>query len=286
MDMTYLGYMAMFALLLANALDLFGAEAANTEAAGGDGEEPPVPTYVPEDFTAEVIGSAGADALTAPEGGRDMAWSLGAGDDRLTASEGDDYAEGGAGNDRLFLEEGDDIALGGEGGDLMRGGAGADSLAGGSGADTLLGGDGADLLLGGDGNDVLSGYGADRSQAEGSAAVDGFDTLHGGAGDDRLVLGLGDQGHGGAGEDLFQIDNRQPESEQIAQITDFSEGDRIELLYEPAFDAEGQEVMPEISVSANDEGTAGIIRFGDLTVAEVIGGQALTAEDVTLLRQG
>lgn len=299
MDYTYLAYMSLFLAFLANELDLFSGGSSNSE------EEPEDPhqLYVPEDFSAEIRGTAEGDLLAPAEGEENLAWLLGDGNDTLTGSDGDDYADGEAGDDRLFLEDGNDIAvgmagndvisggdgndsmLGGEGDDSLAGDAGNDAMGGEAGNDTLMGGAGADAMGGGDGDDWLFGYDDQGSQAEGATGVDGFDTLSGGAGNDRLMLGLGDRGIGGEGDDLFQIDNRLEGTGQIAQITDFADGDRIELLYTPEFDADGNEIAPEVTVTANDEGTAGIIRVGNVTVGEVLGGQGLTAEDIALVRE-
>ena len=298
MDYTYLAYMSLFLALFANELDLFSGSGDEEEAT-----EDPHQLYVPGDFSAEILGTAEGDLLAPAEGEGNLAWLLGDGNDSLTGSDGNDYADGEGGDDRLFLEDGDDIAVGMAGNDVISGGAGNDSMLGGedddslagdagndamggeAGNDTLMGGAGADAMGGGDGDDWLFGYDADGSQAEGSAAVDGFDTLAGGAGNDALMLGLGDRGIGGEGDDLFQIDNRLEGSGQIAQITDFADGDRIELLYTPEYDDEGHEIAPEVTVTANDEGTAGIIRVGDVTVGEVLGGQGLTVEDITLVAE-
>ena len=298
MDYTYLAYMSLFLVLFANQLDLFSGDGGGDEA-----EADSHPLYVPEDFSAEIAGTAQGDLLAPDDGAEGLAWLAGDGDDSVTGSGGDDYADGEAGDDRLVMAEGDDIAVGMAGNDVIAGGAGADTLLGGEGTDslagdagqdaiggeagndTLQGGAGADLLGGGDGDDWLFGYDMLGSQAEDATAVDGFDTLSGGAGNDSLMLGLGDRGTGGDGDDLFQIDNRLEDTGQIAQITDFAEGDRIELLYTPEFDADGQEIAPEVTVSPNSDGTAGIIRVGDVTVGEVLGGQGLTAEDITLVRE-
>ncbi|MBL8563365.1 MAG: calcium-binding protein [Gemmobacter sp.] len=297
MDYTYLAYMSLFLALFANELDLFSGSGADDEA------EDPHQLYVPEDFSAEIAGTAGGDLLAPEEGEENLAWLLGDGNDSLTGSDAADYADGEGGDDRLFLEDGDDIAVGMAGNDVIAGGAGNDSMLGGEGEDslagdagndamggeagndTLTGGAGADAMGGGEGDDWLFGYDRAGSQAEGTTAVDGFDTLAGGAGNDTLMLGLGDRGIGGEGDDLFQIDNRLEGTGQISQITDFADGDRIELLYRPEFDADGNEIAPEVTVTANSEGTAGIIRVGDVTVGEVLGGQGLSAEDITLVRE-
>lgn len=258
MDYTYLAYMSLFLALFANELDLFSGSGDEEEAT-----EDPHQLYVPGDFSAEILGTAEGDLLAPAEGEDNLAWLLGDGNDSLTGSDGNDYADGEGGDDRLFLEDGDDIAVGMAGNDVISGGDGHDSM---------LGGEGDDSLAGDAGNDAMGGEA-------------GNDTLMGGAGNDSLMLGLGDRGIGGEGDDLFQIDNRLEGSGQIAQITDFADGDRIELLYTPEYDDEGHEIAPEVTVTANDEGTAGIIRVGDVTIGEVLGGQGLTVEDITLVAE-
>lgn len=296
MDPTFLANLALFVLLLGNSFDLFsGSDSAS------DNSTEDHPLYVPADYAQEIEGSAGNDNLHASEGDDGLAWLLGDGDDSLTGSAGDDYADGGAGNDTLFMEDGDDRVAAGAGDDQVHLGAGNDSLLGGdgddhlfgddgddaiageAGNDTLIGGLGSDRLLGGDGDDVLAGHAADRSGAEGATAIDGTDTLSGGAGNDTLLLGQGDRGEGGAGDDLFQIDRRGTDLDHIAQVDDFADGDRLQLIYTPHFGSDGQEIPPEIHVSATEDGTAGLIRLGDVTVAAVIGGQNLTADDIELI---
>ena len=299
MDYSYMLYALLFAVLLANEMDLLGGGSDDSAAEGDDAH----PLYEPADFSAEIAGSAGNDVLRPEAGADNLAWLLDDGDDRLTGSAGADYADGGAGDDRLFLADGDDIAVGQAGADVISGGAGHDTLLGGDGADwmaagsgndalageagndSLLGGDGADVLNGGDGDDSLSGYGAERSQAAGADAIDGVDTLIGGAGNDTLLLGAGDRGTGGEGEDLFRLDHADPDQEGVAQITDFAQGDRIEVIYTPTLDAQGNPVVPELTVSASEDGTAGILRLGDQVVGAVLGGQSLTAADIDLIPQ-
>lgn len=63
---------------------------------------------------------------------------------------------GGAGDDRLTGADQDDFLLGGAGADQLSGGAGEDFLDGGAGDDQLTSGAGNDLIFGGDGYDVLT----------------------------------------------------------------------------------------------------------------------------------
>ncbi|WP_162528283.1 calcium-binding protein [Gemmobacter caeruleus] len=298
MDTTYLFYMSLFALFLANSLDLFSGSSGDE-----DTDLTEHPLYDPAAYGDEIAGTPQDDRMAPEDGAENLAWLLDAGDDGLIGSAGADYADGGAGNDTLMMGDGNDIAAGQEGDDVIAlgdgndsaigglgddrilGKAGNDAIAGQEGDDTLLGGNGADLIIGGEGDDFLSGKDEGSSQAHGATEVDGFDSLDGGAGNDTLLMGAGDRGTGGEGEDLFQIDHREDSFGQIAQVTDYGAGDRVELLYRPAYDDDGQEVAPEITVTANDEGTSGVIRFNDVVVAEVIGGQNLTTDDLVLTRE-
>jgi hypothetical protein len=117
--------------------------------AGSTPTPTPIPTPTPT--PGMVMGTAGADDLTAPFGGA----AAGAG--------GNDMVRGGAGNEVLYGAA--------PGADEW----GFDSLYGGAGADTLYGGGGTDYLEGNDGDDVLAGGAGD-------------DGLHGGLGDDTVIL--------------------------------------------------------------------------------------------------
>jgi Ca2+-binding RTX toxin-like protein len=292
-------YVGLFMLFLGYEADWFGSSSGSDDEAPEPDPDTENPLYIADDYTDEVQGTAEDDNLSADEQ-ESLAWFLNAGNDTLDASTGNDYANAGAGDDHLMMREGDDIAIGGEGNDTIdagighdivlgglgndyiHGNGGQDSLAGQEGDDTVLGGTGSDEVYGGEGNDYLSGKDFDSSQNGHATMIDGFDSLFGGAGNDTLLMGAGDQGTGGEGDDLFQLDNREDGFGQISQVHDFGSGDQIELLYRPEYDTDGNEVAPNISVTANDEGTAGIIRFNDVVVAEVIGGQHLTTDDLVL----
>ena len=89
------------------------------------------------------------------------------------------------------------------------------NITGTEGNDTLTGGDGGDTISGGGGNDLLAG-------------LAGNDSLSGGAGDDTLDAGTGfDTLTGGAGNDTFLFSTVA--NFGYTQITDFSQGDRIDL---------------------------------------------------------
>jgi Ca2+-binding RTX toxin-like protein len=115
----------------------------------------------------------------------ELDWNIsgGAGNDKLTAGDEDDYVNGGLGNDTLYGLDGDDHLFGGEGQDVMYGGAMADKLEGEEGSDWLSGDAGNDLLIG-DLDYLGMGWN---------------DTLVGGAGADTMK--------GGLGNDTYYVDN-------------------------------------------------------------------------------
>ncbi|MBP2296818.1 Calx-beta domain-containing protein [Azospirillum rugosum] len=102
-----------------------------------------------------------------------------------------------AGSSSLFERVPDLTLTGTEGDDVLTGGAGADTINGGGGNDRLLGLAGNDSLTGGAGNDTLDGG-------------IGYDTLTGGTGDDTFLFST-------------------TASYGYATITDFGQGDRIDL---------------------------------------------------------
>lgn len=251
-------------------------------------------------YSNVVNGTEGDDALTAGQESA-LAWFLEAGNDSLDASDGNDYASGGIGDDTLSLRGGRDLAYGDDGNDRIDagigfdtvfGGAGDDSLTGNGGNDSLFGdegndeiggGSGADTLVGGAGDDVLFGLSSGLSTADSATAADGVDLLFGGEGNDRLVLGPGDIGEGGAGDDLFEIDNKHAELTDVVRVTDYSAGDQLSVSYEPVHDAQGAEIVPIISLMQNSDNTGTLIMFNDTPIADIIGSQALTASQISLI---
>ncbi|MDO5606779.1 MAG: calcium-binding protein [Paracoccus sp. (in: a-proteobacteria)] len=220
-----------------------------------------------------MIGSDGADDL-AGGGGNDLIFGLGGNDwlfgDDAPGEAGDDTIYGGAGDDTLVGNGGDDLMVGGPGQDRLFGGDGDDTLAGGPGDDWLEGGAGDDLLFGGPGDDDLSGGPGDDTLIGGA----GVDSLHGGAGNDLLIGGAGDWLDGNEGDDRFVIlhDGSGPP----ACITDFSEGDRIEIV------AAAEAVMRVIH---DTDGTA-MVLIDDHPVLHVLDAAGLRAADILLLREG
>lgn len=145
----------------------------------------------------QILLGAGNDTLTAADGDLDV--DAGAGNDTVTAGEGDDLVRGGAGDDIIEGGEGDDALQGGDGTDRLIGGLGDDILLGGAGNDTLIGGEGNDLLDGGEGIDTAD-HSADaaginanlatgRATGEdtGNDRLAGIENVIGGKGDDVLI---------------------------------------------------------------------------------------------------
>lgn len=111
-------------------------------------------------------------------------------------------------------------------------GGGNDDFWSGAGNDQLRGGAGADRLNGGAGNDRLDG-GAGR------------DRLDGGRGNDVLK--------GGAGRDVFRFAEKGGRD----KITDFREGDRIDLRR-----IDGLDDLGDLRAAARDRGDDLLLRFG------------------------
>ncbi|WP_022704522.1 calcium-binding protein [Pseudorhodobacter ferrugineus] len=308
MDPVIAPFVLLFLTTLGLDLGLFTNDDSDADAAPVDEtpveETPDEDVAVPGEFDASlysnvVTGTEGDDTLNAGDE-EVLAWFLNGGNDSLDGSDGNDYVEGGAGNDTMTLRDGRDLAYGGDGDDSIDSGIGFDTVYGGAGDDTLTGnggndilygeedddvlsgGSGTDLLFGGAGDDVLYGLAPGLSTAEGSTVVDGIDTLVGGDGNDRLFLGPGDVGVGGAGDDEFVIDHSRTDLTEVAQVNDYAAGDSVEITYQPVRDALGAEILPVISLMQNADNTGTLVLFNDMTIANVIGGQNLTVNQITL----
>ncbi|MDK3020135.1 M10 family metallopeptidase C-terminal domain-containing protein [Pseudodonghicola flavimaris] len=161
--------------------------------------------------------------------------------ERAIGGGGDDLLTGNAADNLLKGRGGADRISGDSGDDHLLGGAGGDRLAGGLGADRLEGGNGNDRLLGGKGQDVLTGG-------------HGRDVLTGGGGADTFVIAPGDG---------------------RARITDFSEGDLLDLT---AFDfAEFAAIEAGLSLVDN-----GLLLDLDSALVRLIGIDSLSADLVAL----
>lgn len=159
-----------------------------------------------------VDGGSGNDNIDAGEGNDNVAG--GSGNDNIDGGNGDDTVNGGVGNDQLNGNNGDDTVIGSAGEDTLNGSDGDDTLNGGGDNDVVFGSDDDDLLIGRPGNDILLG-GAGDDTIEGGT---GRDRINGGAGNDSLT--------GGASKDFFIFNSNQafqPDDLGVDEITDFSQ---------------------------------------------------------------
>lgn len=232
-----------------------------------------------------------------------LAWFMEGGDDRLTGSSADDYADlgqgddqssMGAGNDIVEAGAGDDSVSGGNGNDLVLAGAGNDNLfgdlgddrlAGEDGDDALEGGSGADILAGGLGNDVISGFSSLGGANSEMSTSDGADQLFGGSGDDRVILGRGDSATGGAGDDVFEMDMRWQDGSGGFVVSDYASGeDSLVLHYAQSIDPETSlPVIPTLTVATTADGLSSQILVDGRVVAIVEGVPDLDPAEVELL---
>ncbi len=133
----------------------------------------------------------------------------GAGNDTLTASNGESYVYGGTGDDIITSRAGSNTLRGEDGNDTIQGGRDFDAIQGGAGADDIRAGAGDDFVTGGDGDDVIRGQGGnDRLYGDSTFGPEtGNDTVYGGAGDDLISGGGGnDRLYGGADNDVINGD--------------------------------------------------------------------------------
>lgn len=289
---------------LANFLLFFGAFAASLAADdGATRPDAPDPDSLYDQADYSRTDRLGAEDDEVAADADNLAWFMDGGDDSLTGSSGNDYADlgtgddsasMGAGNDIIEAGTGNDTVLGGNGNDLGLGDAGDDnffgdlgndSLGGEDGNDTLTGGSGADILSGGLGNDVISGF-SSLGGATGSLTFsEGTDQLFGGTGDDRLILGRGDVATGGAGADRFEMDARWRDGADRFVISDYAAGeDSLVLHYAQAYDPDTSlAVSPIVTVQASADGLSSLIVVNGSVVAIVEGVTDLDAEDISLL---
>ena len=241
---------------------------------GGAGDD----TILGHEGRDDIFGGEGDDLI---DGGADSDWLDGIdGHDTIIGGEGHDYLAGHFGDDLLDGGEGHDALYGGAGNDTLLGGAGLDSLLGNEGDDVLLGGAGQDELLGGAGNDLLSG--SDTAPAA-SPLDDGRDFVNGGLGDDTLVVGAGDWAEGNEGADTFLLNPGLHGTSAVdgaaTVLADYNGAeDRIEVGYIPHEDGS----LPEIAVTATEDGAHLQILVDGHHIAMVAAETGLTAADVQL----
>ena len=192
----------------------------------GDGGANRLHANIVDDGTATISGRGGDDDIIALGSGTASVTAYGgAGNDRISGTQGGDWINGGGhaqgdpfsavqiddgadtllglgGNDHIFGNAQTAVQGGVDGGDLIDAGAGSDYVNGNAGDDTIQGGAGSDRLYGGAGDDVISGD-DDTAILRGEAAP-GNDHLNGNKGNDTLFGGFGnDDLHGGQGDDVL-----------------------------------------------------------------------------------
>ena len=199
---------------------------------------------LPADSVELVDGFAGLNIIAGTSGGNVLDFSAtglyniaaidaGAGNDRVTGSQGDDLVIGGPGNDTLRGEGGDDIFVvegADQGRDRIIGGAGFDTILGGEGDDTFtlghsLAADSIELIDGGLGNNTIAGTSGGNTldfsavQLINIAFIDagaGNDRVTGSQGDDRVIGGAGnDTLRGEGGDDIFVVEGTDQGRDRI-----------------------------------------------------------------------
>ena len=191
----------------------------------------------------------------------------------------------------------------GNGSSILTGNSYDNVLSGGDGKDVLSAGGelnygfisenkGSDVLDGGDGDDTLSALGGDiQREFSGDEDPDPdviqtvhVDTLIGGAGDDLLMATNGGVMTGGSGEDVFGIeiatgDRAYGVSFDATVITDFDPDDD-QIIVDVA------SLLPDtdLTVVVWADGLGADIMTGDVVLAQVAGGQSLTAADISVVQ--
>lgn len=291
--------------VLANIFLFLGALGLNIGIGGSDdsADDPEPnqdPLYNAQNYANAQDGTEGNDTVSADAD--NQAWFLHGGDDDLTASSANDYANLGDGDDHAVMGAGNDIGLGGAGNDSLAGGVGADSLfggagndqmqgnlgddglAGGDGNDEVWGGLGGDILNGGAGDDTLSGFVTGAAGAGGMTGAEGSDQLVGGDGNDLLVLGHGDIAQGGSGNDTFDLDTRWNDGSAIAHIVDYNATqDALRITYTPHYSTDSSaEVPPVMTLTQTPDGSTEI-RMDGAIVAQLDGVNDFSLNDIVLV---
>jgi len=217
--------------------------------------------YYGDDLIAEIAGGQDLDLADI-----DVFIELEEETESFAAGDGDDWISGNALPNTIEAGGGDDVVR-------AERGAGADFVDGGAGNDSLTGSGG-----------MLEGFDDDD---EGPGGVEYYrmietDTLIGGAGDDVLVSKDGAVLTGGPGADTFGIDHdATPEGVEplpATQVTDFDAGeDLIVVALAPDQEAD------DLSVAVWDDGQGADIVVDGIVIANVMGGQSLTASDIRVV---
>jgi Ca2+-binding RTX toxin-like protein len=160
----------------------------------------------------------------------------------------------------LFAGSGNDVAFGGALDDNMRGESGNDTLSGGFGDDRLDGGSGDDRLLGDIGSAHLIGGAGNDFLQSGQANAGDSSVLTGGDGSDVFNYGM----HG----DLEAADS--PRNVFIAVndlISDFSDGDRLDISWQQSFSVDGSRDSYDFSFADLDSNADGFVTGTDDAVS-------------------
>ena len=136
-------------------------------------------------FFENLVAGAGNDRLSGTNGAN--AIDGGAGDDFVRGLSGDDNLQGGIGNDSVIGHRGNDIVRGGAGFDTLSGEEGTDTLDGGAENDVLRGAANADLLIGSAGSDQFEYIVALHSAGVNRDTIQGFDGAGFVAGDADII---------------------------------------------------------------------------------------------------
>jgi Ca2+-binding RTX toxin-like protein len=164
-------------------------------------------------FEVAILGTSGADTLTAVQAARPYYFNAGGGNDSVTGGTANDFLVGGGGDDVLAGLGGNNSYIGGAGIDTVSYAAapgaiyvdliGSQSLNGYggtevfvSGIENVIGSTSNDIIIGDNGNNVLTGGG-------------GSDYLIGRDGNDTLIstLGVASALQGGVGNDVYVLNN-------------------------------------------------------------------------------
>jgi Ca2+-binding RTX toxin-like protein len=231
----------------------------------------------PADGSVALFGYGGNDTIL---GGTLNDWLEGdAGNDIISADQGNDTVFGGTGDDTLYGLEGADRLYGDDGADRIEGNTGDDYLFGGDGDDILSGGGGLDTIFGGAGDDILT---SDRADSTADYSRGMGDKLDGGDGDDRIIFTNNDTIYGGAGSDLFQMVVSDG-STDMAIIDDFDPSlDRLELHYTPTQDANGNDIVLQISFQIVSDDDITLVYLDGQAVAG-LGGAITDTSAITLV---
>ncbi len=195
--------------------------------------------------------------------------------------------------DRFSLfAEGSQIDAGVAGNDLqieLRGGS-ENTIIGGSGDDVLVG---SGLLFGGAGDDTINGSGELLGGA-GDDLITGWGLLAGGAGDDELITGMvlgqeqpGSVLTGGPGADLFDVRLTYLSGAGVGptdtiRITDFGEGDRLELTINYDSQEGFPSDPPDLDFVPDDQTDTLLVQLNGETVMVMDGIDALPEEALTV----